>query len=1171
MFRKICICFILSTQIILLSSGQGVLKVDKVPPSPTAASLGTYGDIPVSYHTGRPNISIPLGEIGYKEMKVPISLSYDASGIKVAQPAGWVGTNWSLSAGGVINRVMRKLPDEHLNGFFNNGPEIPAGMSGLTYNNYVSDVEKGIIDLEPDIFIFNFPGGSGKFFYDQDKQIQLVSQEKLKIEGRPGQTTWFRITTPDGTIYHFNETESTTIPANGIYPAVSFVSSWYLSNISHPKYPGKQIVFSYVSENITSGYKVKTESRKSTIFGETAPQYSAPYDTDVSYNAKVLSSITAPNSRVRFLRSGVNRTDLSGSQSLYRVLFDKMDFSSYLESHYFQFSYSYYPGGGKLRLDSVGEFVNGQAVSPPHSFEYISGNLPATNAVSKDFWGYHNGKNNTSLLHGSQLFIYGADLTEENVNILNVNGGDRKPDPAFTAIGTLNKITYPTGGHMFFEYENNVVDPEVTYQLFEHIVGGGMVFSCNPNGSTSLKLSHDYIQEAFQGFEVIYKVENQEAFGGDPSSPFTESSYVFQIDGRHNIKGFVQIMDSGQSANINPSQFPFAKLEKKVNGVFQNVKTYTGSGVWNETHDLTPGEYRISVRAKFAGDFFDDYARFRIEYIEKTTNKISEVLGPGLRIKKMTSHDGITTANDQVTNFSYLDTNGKLSGVIYDIPILNHMWMSPDNIPFMMQNSNNKYESYGNPIGYGKVKVTKQNEGIEIYRFENIPPELFRVFNASDNRQYPFIPAYYSFWESGSLLEKEVFKIVGTQNILVSKDESNYEYELEEFIAGTSVSILYYKSPPDINCVESGTYSIPLIRKLLKEKSSKLFENGQQFQTRTLMDYEAVPKHFQAVKVTNIENSGNELCTYYYYPEDYRSFNISSLNTLMNTHFIHHIPVETFSTYKNAGTEYVVSGGFTDFDGLRPINSWNLELDNPVNLTSFSRSALNNGTKDARYKLDIAAVYGSDGNIIRTSQNGRLISYGWAHNGENVVWQTAHNLTTDIFGFTSFESNDKGGWVYAQAPAKNSNLSFTGNYYLNLGGGNIYRSSLPASPSNKYILSFWARTLSGSASIVINSNTTTSFNINTQWSYITREISSSEITISGNSNILVDELRIYPQSSSFKSISHEPGVGIRSENSPDGMVVRYQYDIFRRLYRVLDEKNNILKQYQYKYQASTTD
>jgi len=49
-----------------------------VYPSPTAASLGKYSDIPVSYHTGVPNISVPLYTVTEGDLQLPISLSYHA-------------------------------------------------------------------------------------------------------------------------------------------------------------------------------------------------------------------------------------------------------------------------------------------------------------------------------------------------------------------------------------------------------------------------------------------------------------------------------------------------------------------------------------------------------------------------------------------------------------------------------------------------------------------------------------------------------------------------------------------------------------------------------------------------------------------------------------------------------------------------------------------------------------------------------------------------------------------------------------------------------------------------------------------------------------------------------------------------------------------------------------
>jgi hypothetical protein len=80
--------------------------------TPNAASLGLYGDIPVSLYTGTPEISIPLYEIKVDDFTLPISLNYHASGVRVDQHPGWVGLGWSLFAGGVITRQRENGIDE---------------------------------------------------------------------------------------------------------------------------------------------------------------------------------------------------------------------------------------------------------------------------------------------------------------------------------------------------------------------------------------------------------------------------------------------------------------------------------------------------------------------------------------------------------------------------------------------------------------------------------------------------------------------------------------------------------------------------------------------------------------------------------------------------------------------------------------------------------------------------------------------------------------------------------------------------------------------------------------------------------------------------------------------------------------------------------------------------
>lgn len=75
--------------------------------SPNTASLGTYGNIPVSLYTGTPDISVPIYQINEGSIPLDIYLAHDASGVRVNAVPGWVGQNWSLQAGGMIQRSVK--------------------------------------------------------------------------------------------------------------------------------------------------------------------------------------------------------------------------------------------------------------------------------------------------------------------------------------------------------------------------------------------------------------------------------------------------------------------------------------------------------------------------------------------------------------------------------------------------------------------------------------------------------------------------------------------------------------------------------------------------------------------------------------------------------------------------------------------------------------------------------------------------------------------------------------------------------------------------------------------------------------------------------------------------------------------------------------------------------
>src|SRR5688572_13573864 len=88
-----------------------------IPPSPEAAALGQYGNVPISLFTGTPTINIPLYELKGNAMSLPLSMSYNASGYKPEDEATWAGAGWTLNAGGVITRAVRGNPDNATNYF----------------------------------------------------------------------------------------------------------------------------------------------------------------------------------------------------------------------------------------------------------------------------------------------------------------------------------------------------------------------------------------------------------------------------------------------------------------------------------------------------------------------------------------------------------------------------------------------------------------------------------------------------------------------------------------------------------------------------------------------------------------------------------------------------------------------------------------------------------------------------------------------------------------------------------------------------------------------------------------------------------------------------------------------------------------------------------------------
>ena len=537
-----------------------------IPPSPNAASLAKFGDIPVSHYTGATDISIPIYTIQAKGVNVPITLSYHTGGIRLSEEAGWVGLGWALSAGGMISRTVNDKDDFtapyfnwNMGGFspipevkgrlishpfYNEGEYFQNGSNPLSYvpknlpvygydfgcnyqvystsatYNFYAALGTGTtntFDMEPDTYSYNFLGITGKFIIGRDGTVVIQKQENIKIQFATDGSS-FTITDDNGNKYFFADKEYSQ-PAIG---GAQSISSWLLSKIVTQQ--KDSVLFTYFNDNTwatTVGIAHETYRRGCSGF-ETAIYSNDPGQT---YLNKVLQTIDFTNAQVQFSFDG--RTDLSGGKKLNTIKIYSKDQNGlkYLKED--QLYYSYFTPGGinttefsRLRLDSVKE-VSGSLSSPPYKFDY---NMPSTQSLmgkhysSVDHWGYYNGKSNAvngnNALGFTAPFVGIATIGSPhsggglNSIYLSLSGADREPDSACMKAFSLRQVRYPTGGYTSIQYDPNYYDFDSSNAV--GTIGAGKDFEYiqvvrKLYSTSSIQMERQMEQLIFQEFTRLHR------------------------------------------------------------------------------------------------------------------------------------------------------------------------------------------------------------------------------------------------------------------------------------------------------------------------------------------------------------------------------------------------------------------------------------------------------------------------------------------------------------------------------------------------------------------------------------------------------------------------------------------------------------------------------------------
>lgn len=1093
-----------------LSQQESTKLQDYLPPSPEAQEFIKYGEYPVGMYTGVPNISLPLYTITSKEIEVPISLSYHASGIQVDQIASWVGLGWSLNAGGMISKIPRGIPDDEGNGYLAyNVPEL----SELVFDQaFYEDAATGKRDTESDIYHYNFNGYSGKFFFDRDKNIQLIEAVPLKISyvpSSPGVSSKFIITTEKGIEYEFGDTErtqsisATATPGSG----QDYVSSWHLSKIV-ARNKIDTITFSYSTgspfDNNQYGYEESTgdDISISSCTATIQPNVHAGYGVLSSQqmttqNPERLTEIIFPNGKIVFTVA-TGRSDSSNERlseiKIYQksgAAYQKIKSYNLIHDYYYSSQSTVYPINPptykryRLKLTELHELDANGSNPKKHVFGYNTTMLPPLETNGKDYWGYYNGKNTNVTLVPLQPVPYLGN---------NVGTADRNPDAISMKAGVLNKITYPTGGYTEFHYEpheyitteNSLINK--TKNVFavglENVIGNGVyledteVFTPNRSGYATISIE---ASDWSSGSGVFPRVTLKRA--GSP---------VYLID--HSIS------PTTYSYPLNPPEvsfsFPPVWLDEGVTYTFKAEAEGTSNSM------------------EFDGAA---YMKADIDYKEVSTTptQVTKLAG-GLRIQQIKSFDAdgsfvfskryeYNSANlitpEIFLNEQYLDEQIQGFAGCCVSAIGNRRFYYGGTVQSLTLDG-------GSPVVYGQV---------DEFMVDNSNNDIGKTRYNYDIQTDAVIPAPSSYQGGIMLLKKDWMGGQNTSVVTFPKNSANYitseakGHTLKKY----DESYMMYKivhSRKIIgggSCTDAGRFAIleyPIIRgtKLISSSIKKIRDiNGDEVTETTSIFYDN-DIHLQPTRTEMTKSNGDKVFREIKYPDDVTATTSLGLPYLTNpeknildrlkTDDLHQVdfPIQTEVTVKNSG------GTILSKSKSRTLY---MDLGNDLVLPEFFKTLKGdyNATTNPLDDRLVYLGYDNNGNPIEVSQaNGAHVYYIWGYDGtlpiaklENVEGAQITPALQTLIDVAITASNNDDDRTYGSGGAEGA---------LRTALDNI-------------------RDHSSMASALV-----------TTYTY--------------------DRL-----------------LGITSTTDPSGYTMYYQYDNFNRLKEIRDAGNNLVSDYQYHYKG----
>ncbi|MFA5670412.1 MAG: hypothetical protein WC967_14320 [Balneolaceae bacterium] len=814
--------------------------------SPTAASLGEVVETPATLNTGTPNISIPLYTLNHYGLNIPISLTYNASGQKADQFASWVGMGWNLNAGGVITRQVKGLPDDLEKGFYNQTTRKALDTLLTTFRNtfsgyvqfgtdaeseYLAEVVRGHLDSQPDVFYVNALGVNTKFVISLSGEVQTIPKSKIEIDlvqSTVSGTKIFEkiiITREDGVKLIFAAKEFTGPFEDPLHPGKRYVSSWYLSQVV-PVNTDQTLDF-YYSEGNINNHEYGSFYEEEVFNGET---WTNNRGSKVQYiETLFLDSIKIGSNILEFETSSRTNGLLVGEKQLNTLVLKTVQ--DEVISKY-QFSYS--DAINRLTLDSVGMYSATDESYSEYKFDYVDLRLPTSlnGRRGQDHWGYYNGKSQTTLL---PEMVRGSHT---------LGGADRSVDSAFTKAGMLKKITYPTGGNIVFEFENN--DYSFSDEQINKVVNKNLNFRIDGVSSGTMHFN-------IGDLEGTMKINIDLALNGLCSCD--EEGNIFCPSYQ---QSFVKIYKVGNNTPIKMFGWEPSQICNKSNPSY----TYSFS--------IPSGNYYIEAHSFYQDD---------VTIVTAEWDKYEEIsigIASGLRIKNMIIDDG-TGNGKKIINYSYkqFQDSTKSSGYLVTTPkytfnptFIGEMFFSHSSTSKIPLGSGSQIVNYTNVtetqtdesgVTHGKTKYTFNHSGD------------ISFFSINDS---PLGTIISNDWKRGDAIKKEMINSTESPQF---KQMSEFKEYITPGYSDLAYGLDLYTGDyiPPLNPMIDDTYFI--YRRLYAYKSNlykkiieneKVFVDNGKFLETAIQYYYSDSTHYQLTSKAETNSDGLVRVTNYEYAHE---------------------------------------------------------------------------------------------------------------------------------------------------------------------------------------------------------------------------------------------------------------------------------------------------------------